>query len=108
MTLSRKEQHVDWEKVVGFGKMIESDSSDFTGDNKIITLWKNLWGLEKFPTVDFLISSVIKRQQDRKHSGRCSCQVRSIYCRLSHYVQKCHADILIHYLWCILISETSG
>lgn len=39
MTLSRKEQDVDWEKIVGFRKMIESDSSDFTGDNKIITLW---------------------------------------------------------------------
>lgn len=92
---SGKEQDVDWEKFVGFGKMSESDSSDFTGDNKIITLRKNLWGLEKFLTVDFLISSVIKRQQDRKHSGRQSCQVRSTHCRLSHYVQKCHADILI-------------
>lgn len=94
MTLSGKKQNVDWEKVVGFRKLIESDSLNFTGD-KIFTLWKNLWGLEKILTVDFLISSVIKRQQDRKHSGRQNCQVRSIYCRLSHYVQKCHADILI-------------
>lgn len=42
-------------------------------------------GLGKFLTVDFLSSSVIKRQQDRKHSGRQICQARSMYCRLSHY-----------------------
>jgi len=35
----RREQNVEWEKVAGFEKISESDSSDFSGDKFITHLW---------------------------------------------------------------------